>query len=106
MRGTPVRVREWCKEWRKAQLRVGAPLRSRVDSDVILPGSVALVKWALREGCPRVNRPTRGRFSVNLVQLHKLLRAEGCAIDAWSSSCGDVAECLLTNRHHHKPYQS
>ena len=73
---------------------------------MILPGSVALVKWALREGCPRVNRPIRGRFSVNLVQLHKLLRAEGCAIDAWSSRRGDVAEYLLTNRHHYKPYQS
>ena len=26
---------------------------TRVWSDVILPGSVALVKWALAEGCPR-----------------------------------------------------
>ena len=42
-----------CKEWRKAQLKVGAPLRTRVESDVILPGSVALAKWALAEGCPR-----------------------------------------------------
>ena len=42
-----------CKEWRKAQLKVGGPLRTRVCSDVILPGSVALVKWALAEGCPR-----------------------------------------------------
>ena len=42
-----------CKPWRKAQLKVGGPLRTQVGSDVILPGSVALVKWALAEGCPR-----------------------------------------------------
>ena len=42
-----------CKGWRKAQLKVGGPLRTRVMSDVILPGSVALAKWALAEGCPR-----------------------------------------------------
>ena len=45
-----------CKQWRKAQLKVGGPLRTRMRSDVILPGSVALAKWALAEGCPR----TRG----------------------------------------------
>ena len=44
-----------CKEWRKAQLKVGGRLRTRVESDVILPGQVALVKWALAEGCPREN---------------------------------------------------
>ena len=42
-----------CKPWRKAQLKVGGPLRTRVPSDVILPGSVALARWALAEGCPR-----------------------------------------------------
>ena len=42
-----------CKEWRKAQLKVGGPLRTRVKSDVLLPGGVALAKWALAEGCPR-----------------------------------------------------
>ena len=42
-----------CKPWRKAQLKVGGPLRTRVKSDVILPGSVALAKWALAEGCHR-----------------------------------------------------
>jgi len=42
-----------CKPWRKAQLKVGGPLRTRVYSDVAMPGSVALVKWALAEGCPR-----------------------------------------------------
>ena len=42
-----------CKHWRKAQLKVGGPLRTRVGSDVILPRSVTLAKWALAEGCPR-----------------------------------------------------
>ena len=42
-----------CKPWRKAQLKVGGPLRTRVQSDVILPGREALAKWALAEGCPR-----------------------------------------------------
>ena len=42
-----------CKEWRKAQLKVGGRLRTRVKSDVILPGQVELLKWALAEGCPR-----------------------------------------------------
>ena len=42
-----------CKEWRKAQLKVGGPLCTRVESDVLLPGGVALAKWALAEGCPR-----------------------------------------------------
>ena len=41
------------KEWRKAQLKVGGPLRSRFMSDVLLPGRVELLKWALAEGCPR-----------------------------------------------------
>ena len=41
-----------CKGWRKAQLEVGGPLRTRVVSDVLLPGPVALAKWALAEGCP------------------------------------------------------
>ena len=41
------------KKWRKAQLKVGGRLRTRVHSDVILPGQVALAKWALAEGCPR-----------------------------------------------------
>ena len=42
-----------CKEWRKAQLKVGGRLRTRMDSDVTMPGQVALAKWALAEGCPR-----------------------------------------------------
>ena len=42
-----------CKGWRKAQLKVGGPLRTRVRSDVAMPGGLALAKWALAEGCPR-----------------------------------------------------
>ena len=42
-----------CKPWWKAQLKVGGKLRTRVKSDVIAPGRVGLVKWALAEGCPR-----------------------------------------------------
>ena len=44
-----------CKGWRKAQLKVGGPLCTRVKGVVIEPGSVALAKWALAEGCPRDN---------------------------------------------------
>ena len=42
-----------CRGWRKAQLKVGGPLRTRVESDVLLPGRVELADWALKEGCPR-----------------------------------------------------
>ena len=42
-----------CRGWRKAQLKVGAPLCTRVVSDVIAPGSVTLAKWMLAEGCVR-----------------------------------------------------
>ena len=45
------------KEWRKAQLKVGGPLCTRVGSDVTAPGSVALVKWALAE-CPSEQWPS------------------------------------------------
>ena len=44
-----------CKDWRKAQTKVGGPLRTRVIPDVIRPGRVALAKWSLAEGCPREN---------------------------------------------------
>ena len=42
-----------CRGWRKAQLKVGGPLRTRVRSDVIMAGRAELAKWALAEGCPR-----------------------------------------------------
>ena len=44
-----------CRGWRKAQLKLGGPLLTRVLSDVAMPGSMALAKWALAEGCPREN---------------------------------------------------
>ena len=70
-----------CREWRKAQLKVGGPLRTRVKSDVILPGRVALVKWALAEGCPRENGfYTMAEFAARYghLELVRWLRAEGC----------------------------
>ena len=45
-----------CKQWRKMQLQVGDPLGT-LAVDVIKPGRVALVKWALAEGCPRQRGP-------------------------------------------------
>ena len=60
-----------CKPWRKAQLKVGGPLRTRVRSDVIMPGSVALVKWALAEGCPTMaeDRTNMAEAAVQHVHL-------------------------------------
>ena len=41
-----------CKEWRQAQLKVcRGRLHTCVESHVILPGRVALAKWALADGC-------------------------------------------------------
>ena len=41
-----------CKEWRQAQLKVCRGwLHTCVESHVILPGRVALAKWALADGC-------------------------------------------------------
>ena len=57
-----------CKGWRKAQLKVGGPLRTRVCSDVIPPGRVALAKWALAEGCPR--EKYRGFSMANVAAGH------------------------------------
>ena len=75
-----------CKRWRKAQLKVEGPLRTRVESDVILPGSVALAKWALAEGCPR-----EGAHGTNLVYaaasqghldvVRWLVQEQGFAVD-------------------------
>ena len=71
-----------CKRWRKAQLKVGGPLCSRVHSDVAMPGSVALAKWALAEGCPResedaeVTLASAAAFHGNL-ELVKWLCGEG-----------------------------
>ena len=78
-----------CREWRKAQLKVGGPLRTRVCSDVIPPGRVALAKWALAEGCPR--EKYRGFSMANVAAGHghwELVRwlcgeEGGFAMDGW-----------------------
>ena len=75
-----------CKPWRKAQLKVGGPLRTRVNSDVIKPGQVALAKWALAEGCPRESRNGRKMVWVAAFYGHAelvrwLVREQGFAID-------------------------
>ena len=69
-----------CKPWRKAQLKAGGPLRTRVMSDVILPGSVALVKWALAEGFPRETydgNMAEAAASYGHIELVKWLCGEG-----------------------------
>ena len=66
-----------CKEWRKAQLKVGGRLRTRVCSDVILPGHVALVKWVLAEGCPRRQIMVNTAAGYGHTELMKWLCGEG-----------------------------
>ena len=69
-----------CRGWRKAQLKVGGQLRTRVKADVIMPGRVALAKWALAEGCPRGNGPyTMAHFAASCghLELVKWLCGEG-----------------------------
>ena len=77
-----------CKAWRRAQLRVGGGrLCTRVESDVIPPGRIALAEWALKQGCPN-KRKEKKRFPdicsvaaeqgrVELVQ--KLIKEQGFA---------------------------
>ena len=76
-----------CKRWRKAQLKVGGPLRTRVISDVLLPGSVELAKWALAEGCPRDNQGfdmARYAAMYGHLELVKWLCGEGgFAMNKW-----------------------
>ena len=45
-----------CKGWRKVQLKLGGRGLCSRATDVIPPGRVELVKWALAEGCPRTKR--------------------------------------------------
>ena len=66
-----------CKGWRKAQLKVGGPLRTRVRSDVIMPGSVALAKWALAEGYRRYHTMARYAAEHGRLELVKWLCGEG-----------------------------
>ena len=76
-----------CKPWRKAQLKVGGPLRTRVDLDVVAPGSVALAKWALAEGCPREdefgNMAHEAARYGHLELVKWLCGEKGFAIDGW-----------------------
>jgi hypothetical protein len=77
-----------CKPWRKAQLRVGGRLRTRVDSDVATPGRVALAKWALAEGCPRDDGDgwTMAHIAAqygHMVLVRWLIQERGFAMDKW-----------------------
>ena len=92
-----------CRRWRKAQLKVGGPLRTRVYSDVVMPGSVALVKWALAEGCPREGWNGHRNFShvaarYGQVELVKWLCGEGgFAVDEdvmWWAACSGNLELV------------
>ena len=95
-----------CKEWRKAQLKVGGPLRTRVDSDVAMPVSVALAKWALAEGCPREGLSMFNAHA-SLTAAHaaalfghrelvlRLIQEQGFAVDdalmQWAARGGNLA---------------
>ena len=89
-----------CKGWRKAQLKVGGRLRTRVRSDVILPGSVALVKWALAEGCPRMAKHGTNLAEAAVQHAHLELakwlhREKGFSIDflwKWSVTKWDGSQ--------------
>jgi len=76
-----------CKGWRKAQLKVGGPLRTRLVSDMLLPGNVALLKWALAEGCPREddrNGSTMAHTAAlygHMVLVRWLIQEQGFAMD-------------------------
>ena len=76
-----------CKGWRKAQRKVGGPLRTRVDLDVVAPGSVALAKWALAEGCPREdgygNMAHEAARYGHLELVKWLCGEKGFAMDGW-----------------------
>ena len=91
-----------CKPWQKAQLKVGGRLRTRVFSDVLLPGSVALVKWALAEGCPRDDGDEEDLFTMAHVaaqfghmELVEWLCGEGGfamneGVMGWAARSGDL----------------
>ena len=88
-----------CKGWRKTQLKVGGRLRTRVVSDVIKPGSAALAKWALVEGCPRERGDgvTMAWFAARYgqVELVKWLCGEGGfamneGVMAWAAMSGNL----------------
>ena len=70
-----------CKGWRKAQLKVGGPLRTRVKSDVLLPGRLS---W--RSGRWRRGAPGRMRMSLNSMAPW-LAPLPATDTSSWSSGC-------------------
>ena len=66
-----------CRGWRKAQLKVGGPLCTGAHSDVLMPGSGALAKWALAEGCPRYHTMATTAAWYGHLELVKWLCGEG-----------------------------
>ena len=88
-----------CKEWWKAQIKVGGPLCTRVRSDVILLGSVALAKWALAEGCPRedqhgFNMADCAALFGHIELVQYLIQRQGFAMDEnvmmWAARSGNL----------------
>ena len=89
-----------CKPWRRAQLKVGGRLRTRVKSDVLLSGSVALAKWALAEGCPREgelqgqNMANRAAGYGHWELVQWLIKKQGFVADkwvmAWAATSGNL----------------
>ena len=75
-----------CKPWRKAQLKVGGRLRTRMDLEVAMPGGLALAKWALAEGCPRekgngVTMASAAAHFGHMVLVQWLIEEQGFAMD-------------------------
>ena len=89
-----------CKGWRAAQLKVGARLRSRAGSDVMMPGRVELAKWALAEGCPRMAKHGTNLAEAAVQHAHLELakwlhREKGVSIDflwKWSVTKWDGSQ--------------
>merc|ERR1719480_452221 len=69
-----------CKGWRKAELKVGGPLRTRVPSDVIMPGGLALTRTVMHNAARGGN-----------LELVRWLRGEGCDWNAWTCQCAASA---------------
>ena len=89
-----------CRRWRKAQLKVGGPLRTWVYPDVIMPGRVELAKWALAEGCPRMAKHGTNLAEAAVQHAHLELakwlhREKGFSIDflwKWSVTKWDGSQ--------------
>ena len=87
-----------CKDWRKAQLKVGGQLHTTVRFDVILPGRLEMLKWALAEGCPTQNDHPRAQYDFNMVHeaarfghvplMEWLVNEEGLELNERVFTCG------------------